>query len=487
MKKKGLLFLFAALGVTFISTAIFGEYVFLKDGSIIEGAIISESSASVTIRDTQKKVLRIQRDNILRLLYTDIYMGKVYVQKNTGEVIACYMVDEDRESYTFRMDLYKPKEFKVLRDDVLFIARGNPTRLKVEGNPKIFEVDLTWFPPYTKVKGYNIYLKTKDDAEFKLHSSCKKNIETVKNLKSNTEYEAMVKAIDADDEESLPTNKIKFKTANRPPDAPTETVLKNTAVKGEPVEFTLTWNEAVDHDGEVVSYKVYRKIEKEVKLIAEFDKKKKGYKPELKFDKNDYVDFLYITVIDDLGAESERKTVYGAVRKEFDLGVNAVGAYAIGDMANLTDYGYGAEIRGNFSNFFIKNLEFGFNIQCINFNTADDYNSNNVRLNQLLFMPVTVYGGYTFRPFSWLRIAPLLHAGASVVMLDYDIYEDSETEDDSENVSGMIYRGAAGIEVSARIDAGNKVYVEMKLGAMGIIESAVFPYAVCSLGAGYRF
>lgn len=82
--------------------SLFGEYVFLKDGHIREGTIVSENATSVVLRTADKKREVIQRRDIMRLLYTELYMGRVYVQKADGKGVVGYMVDEDRKTYTFR-------------------------------------------------------------------------------------------------------------------------------------------------------------------------------------------------------------------------------------------------------------------------------------------------------------------------------------------------------------------------------------------------
>ncbi|PKL17116.1 MAG: hypothetical protein CVV49_12960, partial [Spirochaetae bacterium HGW-Spirochaetae-5] len=79
------------------------EAVFLKDGSIIDGTIISDAASSVTLRLADKKTKQIPRSDIMRILYTELKMGKIYIQKRDGKGVVAYMVDEDRESYTFRM------------------------------------------------------------------------------------------------------------------------------------------------------------------------------------------------------------------------------------------------------------------------------------------------------------------------------------------------------------------------------------------------
>jgi hypothetical protein len=103
------------------------EHVFLKDGSIVKCRILDETPAEYTVRvkGGGKKVFL--RKNIMRVLYTKFYMGKVYIYKTDGKIIEACIVEEDQENYTVRTDIRKPAEFTIRRTDVLFISREKPT------------------------------------------------------------------------------------------------------------------------------------------------------------------------------------------------------------------------------------------------------------------------------------------------------------------------------------------------------------------------
>jgi len=202
---------------------------FFKDGAIIQGQILSDTKSSITIHDNKKKVKTVPRSEIMRILYTQLYMGKVYVQKTDGKSVICYMVDEDQETYTFREDLYKPVEFKLRRDQVLFMARGNPSGL--QGEPETDMIDLKWFPPYNPVKKYYLYLKSPADAKFVKIDESRGTSYTLKKLKCNTKYMAYVTAIDQAGDESLPSNEFTFNTLNIKPDRPLNLRFDRRTVK----------------------------------------------------------------------------------------------------------------------------------------------------------------------------------------------------------------------------------------------------------------
>ncbi len=115
MKNVSRMAMVIAAGLCFLMPAS-GEYIFLRDGQIVEGTIVSESAKTVSLKKKDNKKETYQRENIMRILYTELYMGKVYVQKIDGKGVTGFMVDEDRLTYTFRRELNDPAEFTIPRD-----------------------------------------------------------------------------------------------------------------------------------------------------------------------------------------------------------------------------------------------------------------------------------------------------------------------------------------------------------------------------------
>jgi fibronectin type 3 domain-containing protein len=203
----------AAMTVIAVEQTLMAEAVFLKDGSIIDGTIISDAAASVTIRMAEKKTKQIPRSDIMRILYTELKMGKIYIQKRDGKGIVAYMVDEDRASYTFRKELYNPEEFTLKRSEVLFMAEKNPSGLQVEGVVGTDRVSLKWLPPYDEVKRYNVYAKKSENDKYELIDSTGSKSITLKNLSVKTNYYLIVTSVDREDYESNPSNELKITTS----------------------------------------------------------------------------------------------------------------------------------------------------------------------------------------------------------------------------------------------------------------------------------
>lgn len=256
----------------FMPSLLSGAHVFLKDGAIHKGRILNETAAVVVMCDESGAVHTFNRGKVMRVLYTDLYMGKVFVRLTDGTVIEAYQVDEDRTHLTFRKDIAKPEEFTLRRDKILFIARKNPNELK--GVPDYHSIALDWKPPLGQVKKYRVYIRRHDEsypAEPTAETTSLSSV--IKNLESSTDYRCIVTAVDEKDYESLPSNEVEIQTKNYAPLAPEEvrpgsafTVNRRDESVG---SITLEWDAAKDRDGEVTGYRIYPMDEKEPVALGE--------------------------------------------------------------------------------------------------------------------------------------------------------------------------------------------------------------------------
>ncbi|HNW27209.1 MAG TPA: fibronectin type III domain-containing protein [Spirochaetota bacterium] len=245
----------------FSAGRLYGEYLFLKNGTVIEGKILKESPSSMSVLSPDGRTVTVQRDTVLRVMYTQLYRGKIYIQKTDGRVIEAYIIDEDQEYYTVRPELNSPKEFTIRRDDVLFMTRKNPSAL--EGKVSYRHVDLAWRKPYTPdnpVRQFKIYLRTKG-GDYAIEGATAGTAYRVKGLRCNSEYYAMVTAVDKNGSESLPSNVIRFTTRKGRPASP-DRVRLVSVVSGADGTCTasLDWDSAVDPcGGTVTGYGLYLK------------------------------------------------------------------------------------------------------------------------------------------------------------------------------------------------------------------------------------
>ena len=451
------------------------EFIFTKDGGIIQGQILGDTASSITIRDNTKKVQVITRDKIMRLLYTELYMGKVYVQKTDGKNEICYMVDEDRETYTFRKELYKPEEFQLKRSDVLFMARGNPSGLK--GEPETDKIDLTWFAPYNPVKKYRLYVKAPGEKEFTKCDECRGTSFTVKNLKSNTKYAMYVAALDEAGDESLPSNELTFTTKNIRPerplnlryekrDVPVTVTKKGKKVRAEVTKRYIAWDPVVDIDGEVKGYNIYLSREEKDEKISTVTS------TEFEIPEDLSVYDLRITAIDDRGDESPASRIRHP--RALKIGVHPFYFVPQGKLADMFEPGYGVLGSISFKNFFLQNFEWGISGGAVELKGAESD-----KIDGMLLAPVTLDLGYHLHITEWLSFMPYASAGYAWMDIKYiSLFEEKKK-------SSYEPLGRAGAALSLEFD-----YFHISAGADygAIYESSGYkPFYEVYIKAGVLF
>ena len=127
---QSILIVLAALSLTVFAN-LSADYIYLKDGSIIHGKLLKDGKDSISVRDKDNRVRIIKRSDVMRINFTEMVIGKVYVQKRDGTSLTAYLVEQDQINYIFRMDLLKADEISISRKDILFIAEKNPSGLNI--------------------------------------------------------------------------------------------------------------------------------------------------------------------------------------------------------------------------------------------------------------------------------------------------------------------------------------------------------------------
>ncbi len=108
---------------TLPASEIYAESIFMKDGTIIDGIVVKDSEMSSTVRTQNGKVIEISKKDILRVIFDAGYKNKIYIYKLNGDVIEAYIVNEDRESYTYRTDLASSRETVLKKSQINLISR----------------------------------------------------------------------------------------------------------------------------------------------------------------------------------------------------------------------------------------------------------------------------------------------------------------------------------------------------------------------------
>ncbi len=410
-----------------MGSSLSAEVIFIKDGSIVEGEIVSEESASIIVRNKENKKLKINRDTILRILYTELKMGKIYIQKRDGKGIVAYMVDENRDSYTFRIDLSKPDEFVLKRSEVLFISEKNPSGLAVNGEIGTDMVTLTWQPPYDAVKNYNMYIKESEKAEYKLIEKTKSKEITLKNLKSNTAYFLIVTSVDTADYESSPSNELKLTTANIKPGSPENVKIeKNAADEKAGNNLKIKWDEAEDPDGKIEKYRVYGLKDKKWEILSEVKGK------EFSIKNADFYDGLKLTAVDDKGEESPAVKVGN--QKSISITFSPGVIIPLGVFSEMAEMGYGGEFGLNKRGIIFDNLELGLSLGGYYFPGKDLMDDKGLSFDRFLIVPLYISADYNFYIGSRFYIKPEVFLGGAYINLNYKNASDAGITEESRHI-----------------------------------------------------
>ncbi|MBN1533579.1 MAG: fibronectin type III domain-containing protein [Spirochaetes bacterium] len=504
MKRPLLTILGAAL--LFIVTAgirpSYPEYIFLKDGKILQGTVIGDTGAGLTVRDKERRIQRIPRNTISRVIYTDLYLGKLYVRLTDGNSFLGFMVDEDANSYTFRKELQSPDEFRVRRKDVLFTARRNPTNLKATAGDD--SVALKWHAPYNEVSDYKIYRKGPGDGEFKAVETSGDTEETVGDLKSSTTYKFYVTAIDDNDEESLPSDIVTVTTNNIPPERPGNlTATVEPEKTGTRMNVRLAWEKSEDPDGTVAHYAVYLRSQIGTRLQGKTQQTNYALQ---RLDRREEYDVI-VRAVDNAGTESDdvALTITGgeatAVRRTETrqretgtpgtagghISLSLYGSFLLPlheeKFDRIANGGFGILVSGEYRNLFISGLSAGVETGYLYF-TGDDDETKNIKRHMMV--PLYPVVRYDLRVYDRFYVAPEAGFGMTWNFIFYNTIEGTQWQSSVTQSNRVLPLFTGGLAVSYRgfgrisITAGARYY--------GIIDPEVLiDFMMFYAGAGYSF
>lgn len=455
---------------------LYGEFVFLKDGRIIEGKVVSDSSDYIILKTGSGKEQRLDRSLITRTLYTNLNMSKLYVQKRNGDSFVAFLVDEDRDEYRFRKELYKPEEFSVPRKDILFMSEKNPSALK--GEPSSESIRLSWLPPYGQVKVYRIYIKQKKSDEYKMAGSTKKAEITISGLKSQTEYLFIVRAVDDTDYETNPSNEIKVTTKSILPNRPDVTVSRD-----EKNNWVLIWNEASDSDGKVEGYRIYLENDGKYSLIKE-TKKNTGIVPY-----SAIFDSVHVRSVDNNGDESEPEDY----RNDWRFIVSPLYALPAGEMKTFAGNGYGAALDISRRDILFNDLELGIGGSWAGVEGKKDIGGGNSSVKSLDIFSGGMFLAYRiplnfdrFSHYDIISVFPKFSAGVTALRFGYDMLDNTGAVDEKKSniVIDPFVKGGLFVEVGLSRNffftvGGEYMYLVDSVKGLGMV--------IISASAGLRF
>ncbi len=105
------------------SSTASAEYIFIKDGSIIEGAITGQTEHTVSVSLSQGGKRTIANSTIIRTLYRNDFLYRQSVKLYSGETFRGFLVDETQDAYKFRTELFSTSERIVKKDSVIYLQK----------------------------------------------------------------------------------------------------------------------------------------------------------------------------------------------------------------------------------------------------------------------------------------------------------------------------------------------------------------------------
>jgi hypothetical protein len=455
------------------SSVLSAETVFLKDGTIIKGKISEEDDRliKVTLPDGVKKTIR-RRDH-LRTIYTDVYMGRVKIKKRDGGEFEAFIVDEDRDSYLFRWNLSKAEEFRLKRSEIFQISRLEPSSLKAEILKD--RINLTWEPPFSKIKEYKVYTRSGND-KYMLAAVSKNEKCTIFGLKEKISYSIIVRAVDINGSESEPSNELLIVLTDLKPGQPTGLKCETLdSGDGSSLTAALKWDK--DETGKKVTYRIY-KITPENETLA-------GETTE-----NEYMIYalpsesihsFFVTAVDKGGTVSDRSIIVytkGSIQDQFTTGISLLMPF--GRLGEICSAGYGIKFSYTAENAFTNYLR-------ISANAGINYFLTEYKMfNYIFILPVTFNFGYSFYITPELSLIPEIGGGLSYNIISYDSGYKSAS-DVAEYSNSTSIRPAADSSLSLSWRAFTDFGILFQLEYMIIKDSSIYHYASATAAATYRF
>ncbi len=423
---RGLIYSLAAAALVTLLPAprTSAECVFLKNGDIVRGRILSETGTSITVKPPDGAARAIGRGQVLRILYTDIYLGRVVVRLTDGSSREAYMVDENADAYIFRDRLDRVEEYALPRKKVLFIARTNPTDLR--GKADTTSIGVAWFPPYKPPHSYRVYFRETGSARWETAGSTRRRSYTVRGLKKKSAYALKVTALDGEGGESLPTDEIVVMT-NTPPGPPRGARLARLPLDSGKLPVSITWRPAVDPDGAVVNYRVLAlggTAPVPAGETAGTAFSVAGLDPGV-------THRFALRAVDNDGDESGDALVNTRVI-EFDIAVRGSFLMPVRDLGVMLHPGYGGMALFSAANFPAWCLNIGLGSGCFYFTGWGR------SVGESYIVPMVAAASYRFMITDAFSIAPELFGGCAFIKIGYSKR--------NAGVHGLVYPSRQGYE-----------------------------------------
>ena len=386
------LFVFAI----FLSAAVplKADFLFLGDGSIIEGSIVQQKAMSVTVRKKKDgRLLTISGYEILRIRQKNIWTEHRWLRSKDGVVYHAFIVDESSSSWCIRRDISSAVEVTVPKDGSVFLNGDAPPAVST-AIPKTGAAELSW-----DGKGeYRIYCRKKgEDYRYAGHSASG-NI-SVQGLKGSSQYEAVMTRLLPDGVESVPSEPVQFTTPNTPPLPPSE--LHCRLLTGKESNLALSWDGDSDEDGVVERYRVYLRdadVPAVIGTTMRRDYLVRGVDPAIPHS-------FSVTSVDDAGAESAQSRVIASRdTSRFCYEIRPVWIIPLSGLTRDFSSGYGIRMTMERADCFLTGLGLGGSSGIFMFS-----GKGNVKKGDAV--PLSAHISYTRKFVPWFALSGAIEPG----------------------------------------------------------------------------
>ena len=142
MKKSVAIYLLIICMCSFLFTKpIQSEIIYMKDGQVIDGAVIFEDKRIMKV-ETDIKTWTIEKKHIKRIMYGKRKMEKIFILMNTGDIIKGYLIDQDNEKIIIRLNKNDSKEKSISKS---LIKQMSPKEIKLF-DPEFMFMGGIYFP-----------------------------------------------------------------------------------------------------------------------------------------------------------------------------------------------------------------------------------------------------------------------------------------------------------------------------------------------------
>ena len=143
-------FLTSLLLYSFFSISIFAEVIYMKDGQIYNGAVVKENKQFIWVK-TKYLEKKLDRKNILRVLYGERDLEQIYIQLKDGRIISGYLVDQDNKKIVIRLQKSSKDETTIIKTNITQMSRDKIIPL----DPDFF-ISPGWFNTLNTSSGANL-------------------------------------------------------------------------------------------------------------------------------------------------------------------------------------------------------------------------------------------------------------------------------------------------------------------------------------------